>query len=136
MPRRTVRVDMPTSKPEEMLKLADKVIKWHEAPSNASKLDATKMTDFKAALTKAQKFHDDGKDFEAKAQAANQKRNGYLGLNHTPMPGDAKLTVLEGVTYARKQSLLDFAGNEEEMTNQGFNVVIGTAKSPTKSKPA
>ena len=132
MSRRTVRVDVPDNKPEDLLNLAGKAIAWHEDVANNSKLDPAKMAALKDAYTKAKAQHDAGRTFDAQAQAANQKRNGYLGINHTPLPSDATTTVLKGVTYVRDASLIELDGNEEAMTKQGFNVVVGTAKAPQK----
>jgi hypothetical protein len=52
-----------------------------------------------------------------------------IGEGQTATTPDTALNV---ITYARKQLLVAHEGNEEKLGEYGFEVVIGTAKSPTR----
>ena len=87
------------------------------------------MKELKDAVTQAKASHKDFKKFDGQAQAARQTRDISLGVE----PGKAKAaTVLAGLTYARKQLLIAHEDNEDKLSEYGFKVVIGTAKSPVR----
>ena len=67
------------------------------------------------------------------AQVARQRRDTALGIadGQTATTPD---TILNLVNYVRDELLLQYAGNEEVLEQYGFDIAIGTAKSPTRSQ--
>lgn len=75
MARKTVRVDIPTSKPEALMGLGQSILKKHTADGDASPLDKDKMAKLSAALGIAVPQNQAAKDADAVAQKARQTRD-------------------------------------------------------------
>ena len=134
MSRKTVRVDIPTGSPDDLLTLGLKIKAKHDKDGAASPLDAKKMTVLRAALAIAGPKHQEAKDADGVAQAARQVRDSALGVAGGQNV-NTKDTALNLITYERDQLLLSNDGNEEALTGYGFNVVVGAAKARA-AKPA
>lgn len=127
MARRTVRVDVPSGSPDDLIKLGQSIVTQHKAPGSNSTLDAGKMTQLDSVLTQAAKNNADAKSFDAQAQTARQQRDTLLGTGKG-QTADTPGTALKLITYARDALLLANADSEETLSEYGFNVVVGTAK--------
>ena len=130
MARKTVRVDVPTSSPESLISLGQAILKKHTADGDASPLDKDKMTKLAADLAIAVPQNQAAKDADAVAQKARQTRDGALGIADG-QTAYTKDTALNLITYARDLLLVNNEGEEEALQAYGFNVVVGSAKSPT-----
>jgi len=134
MARKTVRVDIPSNSPDDFIKLGRDIHAKHVADGASSPLNTDKMLALKAALDLAEPKNVQAKQLDAQAQTLRQARDTSMGTadgQNAQTPG----TGLNLVSNARDQLLLTFEGNEESLSQWGFNVVIGTAKSPTKPPP-
>lgn len=134
MARKTVRVDIPDGKPDDLLALGQSIFDKHTKDGEASPLDKDKMIGLGAALGIATPQHKAARDADAVAQKARQVRDVAMGTadgQNAQTPN----TVLNLTTYARDELLLTNAGVEEGLTAYGFKVVIGSAKSPSPRKP-
>lgn len=130
MARKTVRVDIPTSSPESLMNLGQSILKKHTDDGDASPLDKDKMSKLSAALAIAAPQNQAAKDADAVAQKARQTRDQALGTADG-QTAYTKDTALNLITYARDLLLVEDEGEEESLTAYGFNVVVGSAKSPT-----
>ena len=131
MARRTIRVEIPTGKPDDLIALAKNVRTKHVADGADSPLDTDMMTTLNTKTTSAETKNASAKQHDAQAQALRQDRDTSLGLADG-QTADSPDTVLNLLTYTRDALLLKFRGNEEKLSEYGFNVVVGSAKSPTK----
>ncbi len=134
MARRTIRVDIPTGKPDDIIKLAKSVHDKHVSDGVNSPLDTDKMTALDAATTPADTKNSTAKQLDAQSQTLRQQRDTLLGIADG-QTADTPGTMLNLLTYARDELLVKFRGNEEMLGEYGFNVVVGSAKSPTKKPP-
>jgi len=134
MARKTVRVDIPTSSPQDLMKLGQAIVDKDKADGDASPLDDKKIAALSAALAIAVPQDKAANDADAVAQKARQTRDQALGLadGQTVYTKD---TALNLVTYARDLLLVENEGQEEALTAYGFNVVVGSAKGPTPAPP-
>lgn len=131
MARKTVRVDLPTGKPDDMIKLAQDIHGKHVAAGADSPLETAKMDKLNVALTPANAKHQSAKDLDAQAQTLRQDRDTLLGIADG-QTAETPDTILNLLTYSRDALLLKYRGSEETLSQYGFKVVVGSAKSPTK----
>lgn len=135
MSRRTVRIEIPTGSPDDLIKLCQDFLTKNTADGESSALDAAKVAVLAAKTTPAGTKNASAKQFDAQAQTLRQDRDTLLGLadgQTAETPG----TALNALVYLRDQLELKYRGSEETLGQYGFKVVIGSAKSPTrKPKP-
>jgi hypothetical protein len=129
MSRKTVRVDIPNGSPDDLITLGNSIIAKHTADGASSPLNAAKMTALSDALATAGAQNKAAKDADAAAQTARQMRDTAMGLADG-QTATTKNTGLNLITYARDQLLIANEGTEEALTGYGFNVVVGSAKTP------
>ena len=135
MARKTVRVDIPIGKPDDLIALAQRIVARHVSEGDKSSLPAEKLTALQTVATTADTTNTSAKGFDAQAQSARQTRDQALGIadgQTAYTPG----TVLNLVTFVRDQLLLNYEGTEEALSSYGFNVVVGSAATPQRmAKP-
>ena len=136
MANRTVRASLPINDTDEFIKVVEGMIARHEDDPAISKLDNDDVAELKALLEAAKPFRDTAKKLREQAQAAQEKFRLALGT------GKGQTSKTKGTCYnlanrMRKQLLLAFEGEEEQISTYGLKVVIGTAKprGPRKPKP-
>ena len=134
MSRKTVRVDLPAKRPDDFIKLGRAIHAKHVLDGVNSPLDPDKMTALKDVLDAAEPKNTQAKQLDGQAQTLRQERDTSLGTA-AGQNAQSPATALNLVTYARDELLLKEAGSEEALSNWGFTVVIGTAKSTTKKLP-
>ena len=135
MSRKTVRIELPDGRPDDLIILGKKLTDKHTELGASSPLDETRMTKLAAALGIAGQNNDAAKTADGVAQKARQVRDTALGMA-SGQNAQTKDTVLYLVTKSRDELLLAHEDNEEALTEFGFTVVVGTAKAPTrKPKP-
>ena len=132
MARKTVRVDIPTGSPDELITLGQEILAKHEQDGTSSPLDGTKMSKLAAALAIAVPQNKAAKDADKVAQTARQTRDSAMGIADG-QNAQIKGTGLNIITYARDQLLLSNEGTEEALEGYGFNVVVGSAKMPQRA---
>jgi hypothetical protein len=101
--------------------------------SQNNPLDPAKLAKLKAAVDSAITNNNTARTLDAQAQVARQKRDTSLGIAKGQNASTPD-TVLNLVTYVRDQLLLVNEGNEEVLGEYGFNIVIGTARSPMRAQ--
>ena len=134
MSRKIVRVEIPSKRPEDLLALGQSLYAKHVADGDASPLDADKMTTLNNQATVADTQNKSAKLHDAQAQTARQVRDTSLGIADG-QSAQTDGTVLTIILEARDTLLLKYRGQEEKLGEHGFNVVVGSAKGPTKAKP-
>ncbi len=146
MARKTVRVNIPSSKPEALLRLGQAAVATHKAKGANSPLDDEKMklldrlvngqpaTADTPAVDGADQKNQSAKLHDAAAQTDRQARDILLGIADG-QTSDTKGTALNLLGYVRDELLVVSDGNDEALGEWGFDVVVGTAKSPTKKAP-
>src|SRR5207249_3329088 len=117
MPRKTVKIEIPKGKIDDVIKLGTDVLGQHTDLAADSPLDKDRMKMLKDALTEADTANKDFNKFDAKAQSARSTRDQALG---TEAGRDVNATVLAGIVYARDQLLIAHKGNEKEIGEYGF----------------
>jgi hypothetical protein len=134
MARKTVRVDVPTNKPNSLITLGQSIMLKHTKDGAASPLDKDKMAKLAAVLAIAVPQNQAAKDADGVAQKARQVRDGAMGTadGQTASTMDTGLNL---INYARDQLLLTNEGAEEALTGYGFDVVVGSAKAPKPAAP-
>jgi hypothetical protein len=134
MARKTVRVKVPTNKPEDFLKLLGSVLKKHKqmgAKSPLTSLHMVNMKNFETMLTNAEQLRAKAEELRQQSENLMQQANTTIGVAkgqtaHTPN------TLYSALVAVRDYLLVLNKGNEEFLSEWGFNVVVGTAKSPKK----
>jgi len=132
MARKTVRVDIPSGRPEALIMLAKRICDQHNANGAKSPLDAAKLSALQALVNTAETTNSSAKSFNAQAQTARQTRDQSLGIADGQTAYSPN-TALNIITYVRDQLLLSLEGDEESLGNYGFNVVVGSAKVPQRA---
>lgn len=132
MSRKTVRVDLPTGSPDDLIALGNAIVAKHNKDGAASPLDPAKVTKLAAALGIAGPENQAAKDADATAQKARQTRDVALGLADG-QNATTRDTALNLITYARDQLLVSNEGTEQALEAYGFTVVVGSAKTPTRA---
>lgn len=139
MPRRTIRVDVPTSNPDDLVALDENILAQHDrleaAKAGSSPLKAADVAQLRSVVTQAKPARKAAKEHEQQAQVLYEQAARQLGLckdQNTLTPG----TALTLTTKFRDQILADNRGTENALEAWGFTVVVGTAATPKKKAPA
>ena len=134
MARKTVKVDVPTNKPDKLIALGQSIMAKHIEDGADSPLDQKKMAKLAAVLAIAVPQNKAAKDADGVAQKARQVRDGAMGTadGQTASTMDTGLNL---INYARDQLLVTNEGAEEALTGYGFDVVVGSAKAPKQAAP-
>lgn len=134
MARKTIKIEIPTGSPDEMVTLAEGIKTHHLALGSAATLDnddVTAMAD-KAAQAKAKRKQ--AAELNAQAETLNLQAATLLGI----APGqtsETKDTVLFHINGIRDGLLIEHRGDEQALGEYGFDITIGTAKTPGPRKP-
>lgn len=131
MSRRTVKIELPTGKPDEFIKLCQDIAAKITADGADSPVDPDKAAQLTAATTPAATKNQSAKQKDAEAQSLRQDRDTLLGLADG-QTSDTPGTALNAVSLIRDELELKFRGKEETLGLWGFKVQVGSAKSPTK----
>ena len=129
--RKTTRVDIPISSPDETNKLAKGILA--KAKEMGDKCPIKKeIVELLDDLSKTQETNRaEASRLHAKAQAHTLEADTALGV----APGqniNTPKTMYNTISIIKDTLLLEYRGSEETLSRYGFNVVIGTAKSPSK----
>jgi cell division protein ZapA (FtsZ GTPase activity inhibitor) len=128
MARKTVRVKIPYSKPDDLITLAKQINNKHESLGETSPLLAlNKMDAFAGKLSSANQLRDESKTLRAESESKMEEAKLNLGT----AAGQSKETpdtVYNLLLQIRDQLLVTYRGNEEKLSEWGFDVVVGQAK--------
>lgn len=134
MAQKTVRVEIPDGSPDKLFKLVGDIIEKDGELGAASLIkDLETLAQAQMDLPVAEKAQEDGDKAAKEAQKQHNIAASMLGI----APGQTrqmKGTLLYFVTDARDALLRKCRGNEETLSEWGFNVVLGEAHSPTKAQ--
>lgn len=136
MARRTVRVEIPISKPDEFAKLLKKVVDKNTAMGALSPLKnfaQVNMLTFDTKRADADKFRADSENLRQQSETKMEQARNVFGTakgQNVNTPG----TCYNMVNLIKDFLLINYAGNEEILSEWGFKVVVGAAKSPTPKK--
>lgn len=133
MARKTVKVEIPASKPDDLIKLGQAILTKHTEEGANSPLDTKKMTTLAGQVGLAAQRNQDAKDADAVAQKARQDRDNALGMADG-QNASTKDTALNLIMYARAQLLIANEGVEEALSAYGFDVQVGSAKAPQRKE--
>lgn len=129
--KKTVRIDIPITSPDEANKLANNIEAKAKEMGDDCPIDK-KILDQLAALAKIQaEKRAEASKLHAAAQAATLDADTALGIAKGQNVNTLN-TMYNAVTIIRDMLLIVYRGREEMLSEFGFNVVIGAAKSPTK----
>ena len=131
MARRTVRVELPTSKPDQLIDLGERIVTRSAAPGASGTLDPDRVARLATVTGTAKTNHINAEAKAAESQVARQSRDTTLGIAKG-QSANTPDTVLKHILSVRDQLLIEYEGNEEKLSEFGFDVAIGTAKSPAR----
>ena len=134
MARRTVRVTIPTSKPDDFVKLVATMIAAHDAAPDQSDLSPEEVAELRELYTQARDLRDRSAALHAEAEALSQKAQTLMGVAKGQSI-NTRGTLYFLVSGIRAKLLLKYRGLEENLSKYGFNIVIGMSKTPTKKPP-
>jgi hypothetical protein len=134
MSRKNVKVDIPVYQPDKLITLCEDVYRKHTALGDASPLLEMDMVGFNAQLTLAKSKRDTSREQRRQSESTMQESDVALGTaigQTSETPG----TMYNRITLVRDELLVSYTGNEEALSEWGFNVVIsesvpGKRKSP------
>ncbi len=126
MSRKTVRVDLPRSSPEGLIKLAEDIVKQHKKLGNKSPLDDDFVKQLESTNSEANTKKDEANGLHAQGEEVNQDADKLLGTAEG-MTGENEGTVYALLLDAKDDLLHAFRGREQALESFGFNVVIGTS---------
>ncbi len=138
MARKTIKVEVPTGKPEEFSKLLNNIQKQHTLLGENSPLNGKQgidMAAFASLLEQADDLRDQSENLKAQSEDKMQQAKNIYGTGKAQginTPG----TLSNTLDLIKKTLLLYFRGNEEALGSFGFNVVVGQAKSPQPKNKA
>lgn len=132
MARKTVRITIPSSKPDDFSKLLNNIVTQDTQLGDKSPLKGDSdidMPDFVTKLAQADNFHQQSENLKAQSEDLMQRAKTIYGTGvgqNINTPG-----TLYYILDIIKQTLLKKnKGNEDALSRFGFSVVIGQSKSP------
>ena len=128
MSRKNVRVELPINSPDALLKLAESITEKHKELGAKSPLSAYDMAAFEASHQKAAAKSKEARRLHAQAEALTQESYNFLGIGKG-QTAETKGTAYNVITRLRDQLLLTHDGNEEKLSEYGFNVVVSAGVS-------
>jgi len=134
MARKTVRVGFVRTNPDDLMVLMNRLIEKHTKLAAASPLKDVEVNAMKLLLESATLQRRDEKEAEAKAQALHNSVTMLLGIAKGQLSSSPG-TGLYHLTGMRDTLLREYRGEEEKLSEWGFNVVTGIAKSPKRKSP-
>ncbi len=125
MARRTIRINFPRYKIENLIGKSNLVLKEHKDLGESSPLKIFEMMKFESDLQNAAAFRREAKELKRRSEALMQDARRLLGMDYDQndfTPG----TILNMMTNIRDYLLVLNKGHEEALGKWGFDVVIGS----------
>lgn len=136
MARKTIRVDIPAKQPNDFSKLLADIWAKHTALGGNSPLinfPKVNMTTYNTLRGNADTKRAQAIALHQQAENVNEQADLIFGRGKG-QSAQTPNTLYNMITLIRDLLLVQNAGNEEALSEWGFKVVVGTAKSP-KQKP-
>ena len=133
MARKTIKIEIPTGSPDDMITLAEGIASRHAELGSAAVLDSTEVTELSTKAGQAKAKRKKAAELSAQAETLNLQAATLLGV----APGqssETKDTVLFLIDGIRDELLLEHRGTEQALGEYGFDISIGTAKTPGPRK--
>jgi signal transduction histidine kinase len=131
MARKTVRVDFIRTNADDLIVLMNRLIDRHTLLGTASPLKAAEVEALTELVASAATQRRQVKEAEARSQSLNNTVNTLLGIAKG-QGATSPNTGLFLLTGMRDTLLKEYRGEEEKLSEWGFNVVTGEAKSPQR----
>lgn len=131
----SVKVEINESKPDYLVDLAEKVLVKHKAMGTSSPLNSLDMTTFEQNLKLGKANRADAKRLHDEAEKLNQQANLNLGIGvgqTVSTPG----TVYSSLARVRDVLLGIHKGQEKNLNEWGFDVIITEGTNGRRSKPS
>jgi hypothetical protein len=132
MARKTVKVGIDRGKPDSFISQAEKVGKKHESMGADSPLNSFNMALYNEKLDRAKQLRDESKDAKAISESKMEESKINLGIA-IGQNRDSADTIYNMLLKMRNQLLIHYQGNEEKLSEWGFDVVVNRAKSRKKA---
>lgn len=135
MSRKTVKVTVPVSKPDEFGKLLKNIIAQHAEEGSKSPLKSHRsvnMTTFKSLSVKAEDLRSKAEQLRHRSEKLMEQSRSIYGFGKGQTIS-TPYTLYNMVDDIKDTLLLAYKGNEEGLGEWGFDVSVGAAKSPGKS---
>ena len=123
MSKTTVKVEIPVSKPADLVTLAENVLKMHQSLGTASPLSGVDMVTFEKSLTGGKDKRAEAKRLHNAAEKLNQEAGVCLGIDKSQNTKTIG-TVYSTLTSVRDVLLAINRGQEKKLTEWGFDVLI------------
>lgn len=133
--KRSVKVEINESKPGDMVDLAEKVLAKHKEMGTSSPANSLDMTTFEQNLKLGKDKRAEAKHLHDEAEKLNQQANIYLGIG----PGQSVTTpgtVYSGLARLRDVLLGIHKGQEKNLNEWGYEVIITEGTNGRRSKPS
>jgi len=126
--RKTVKVTIPISSPDALIRLSKDVNKKHKALGDESPLTSLlDMEGYDQKLQDAVQLREEAKALKGQSESKLEESKLILGLGKDQNVNTTG-TVYNKLWKIKNHLLAIHKGNEEKLSEWGFNVVIGTAK--------
>lgn len=125
MAKKTVKIKIPRSKPDKFIQLCERIIAKHEADGKDSPLSDEDVQLLKESINKAKPARDGSIKMREQSESEMEKARLALGINKG-QTGETPNTSIFAVTKIKKDLLSKFQGQEEQISEWGFDVVIGS----------
>ncbi len=130
MARKTVRIDILTGSPDEIIDLAEKISAQNTKAGKDSPIRTTlDYPAFDQRTAQAAELRKQAKELAEQSQTLNEQAATLIG-NGPGQTGETRGTLLYDITQTRDQLLVSHRGNEQALGEYGFAVVVGTAATP------
>jgi len=129
MARRNVRVDIPIGSPEEMKTLVEAILAKIDDGTASAALDAAKILTLRAQDTTNNEARTEGRLLHGRAEAKTQEADNALGTGEGQSINTVDTIYNIVAQHIRESLLLEHQGEEEKLSEYGFNVVISESSS-------
>lgn len=133
MGKRNIKIEIPESRPDDLMHLGEDIIAKHNALGGDSPLDNGKITAMGTGITgaRAKKIEADGK--HASAEKINEQMRNKLGIDKG-QNSRTKGTPYHHILGMRDDLLYDNKANEQALEEYGYTVVISMVNGARRIK--
>lgn len=133
MGKRNIKIEIPESRPDDLMHLGEDIIAKHNALGGDSPLDNGKITAMGTGITgaRAKKTEADGK--HASAEKINEQMRNKLGIDKG-QNSRTKGTPYHHILGMRDDLLYDNKANEQALEEYGYTVVISMVNGARRIK--
>ena len=131
MARRTVKVEIPEGKPEDLISLAKSITERYTQDVQNNPLRLLPMEEFVHKQVAASEKRKEAKRLLDQGQSSLSEAEKIMGIS-AGQSRQTEGTLLYHLTAIRDQLLLAFRGNEEKLRDYGFKVTVSEAKAPNR----